>query len=262
MARNRAALTRAGTAAALVVGFVVFEHGLFDVRSLLRVLLLVAAGLAGVAGIRALVDGIFGQIADQRLLLWRNLATWSLYALLVVVVAPEAGLNVSGLLLGGAVLGVIAASASQAPLGNFFAGLVLLVGRPFAIGDTIRLRSSIAGGAEYEGTVVDARAFYTTLVNADGQLLRLPNSAVLSSVAVVGGAPLQAELELQLPEGARIDPLRRRLEASLPEGSVLEIEARSLDAAARRLLCSVRVRSRLAVSDHEVAEALLDAVAA
>ena len=37
--------------------------------------------------------------------------------------ASELGVNLSGLLVGGAILGVIVASASQASLGNFFSGL-------------------------------------------------------------------------------------------------------------------------------------------
>lgn len=261
MPSNRGALARAAVAAALLIALVTLSHALFERQSAPRLALLAAAVVAGVAAIRALIDGLFGIVRDQRLLLWRNLATWALYALLVVVLAPEAGVNVSGLLLGGAVLGVVAASASQAPLGNFFAGLILLMGRPFSIGDTIRIRSSIAGGAEYEGTVVDARAFYTTLVTAGGELMRLPNSAVISSVIVVGGAPLRAELDVDLPQQARVEPLLQRVSSQLPDDATLELRTRALDATEQRIRCELRVRSRRTLPDHVLAEALMDAMA-
>jgi small-conductance mechanosensitive channel len=270
MPRSRAAFVRAGvTAAVVLVASIVVQQvqqkPLFpnqtENKAFLALILLVALA-AGFASIRGLVEGVFGTVSDQRWLLWRNLASWTLYALLVLLIASEAGLNISGLLVGGAIVGVVVAAASQASLGNFFSGLVILASRPFTIGETIRVRSALAGGTEYEGTVVDARAFYTTLVTADGQLLRMPNSAVIQSVIVVGGLPLQAELEVELPEGATIGSVRQHLQESLPEGTVLEVRPRSLDASAHRLTCEVRVRSRRSIPDHELAEALLGAVEA
>ncbi len=260
MPRNRAAYTRAGVAALIFGVIVELEHTIFAGQAQLRWVLIATAGLAGVAIIRALVDGIFGTVRDQRILLWRNLTSWSLYIVVALFIASETNINISGLLLGGAILGVVAASASQAPLGNFFAGLILLIARPFSIGDTIRVRSSLSGAVEYEGTVVDARAFYTTLVTADGQLLRMPNSAVIASVIVVGGAPLQAELAVELAEAAGVGAVKEHLRQRLPDDSVLEVRPRSLDAPGRRLTCDVRVRSRRPIPDGDLADALFDAL--
>ena len=61
------------------------------------------------------------------------------------------GLPFERLLLGGAVTGVILAIAPpQQALSNTFAGVVLLVARPFNPGDHLRIRSGALGG-EFDG---------------------------------------------------------------------------------------------------------------
>jgi small-conductance mechanosensitive channel len=264
MPLNRAALARASISAALLAGLLVLRPGLIglaprSVASLIALLIVLIAGIAGIGAIRQFAGGVFGTVRDQRLMLWRNLVAWSMYSLLAILIASELGINVSGLLLGGAIVGVVAASGAQAPVSNFFAGLILLAGRPFAIGDTVRLRSSMASSVEYEGTVVDSRAFYTTLITADGHLLRLPNSAVMSSVVLIGGAPLQADLDLELEEGTDIGWIRRGLEERLPAAAMVEIRPRLLDADAHRMSCRVRIRCQQSIPTDEVARALTEA---
>jgi hypothetical protein len=49
------------------------------------------------------------------------------------------------LLVGGALTGVIVGTAAQQPLGNLFAGLVLLIARPVAVGQRIGIHSGALG---------------------------------------------------------------------------------------------------------------------
>jgi len=86
---------------------------------------------------------------------------------------------VGHLLLGGALTGVIVGIAAQQALGNVFAGLVLLLARPFNVGDAIRIRSGSLGG-ELTGTVTGMGLTYVTLDTSEG-LLSLPNSALLAA---------------------------------------------------------------------------------
>ena len=64
------------------------------------------------------------------------------------------GVPVGQLVLGGAVTGILVGIAGQQTLANIFAGLVLLLSRPFGVGDLIRLRSGALGG-QIEGTVTE-----------------------------------------------------------------------------------------------------------
>ena len=87
--------------------------------------------------------------------------------------------NMSGLLLGGALTGVVVGIAAQQTLGNFFAGLVLLLVRPFSLGENIVLKSGPLGG-EYEGLVTDMGLFYVSIQTGRGPV-QLPNAGVLAA---------------------------------------------------------------------------------
>ncbi len=92
------------------------------------------------------------------------------------------------LLVGGAVTGIIVGIAAQQTLGHVFAGLVILLARPFIIGDDIAVRSGALGGP-FEGTVIGMGLLYTTLATDTG-LVHLPNAGLLASA--VGPHPSSA----------------------------------------------------------------------
>lgn len=87
------------------------------------------------------------------------------------------------LLLGGALIGIILGVAAQQSLGNFFASIILIVARPFTVGQHIILNSGALGGV-YEGTVKDIGLIYTTLLVGDSNLVRLPNATLLSGASI------------------------------------------------------------------------------
>ncbi len=95
------------------------------------------------------------------------------------------GVPVGQLLLGGALTSVFVGIAAQQALSNVFAGLVLLLARPFKVGDTIRLRAGALAG-EVDGTVTEIGITYLRLACRDG-VISVPNSQVLN--AVVGPLP-------------------------------------------------------------------------
>lgn len=88
-------------------------------------------------------------------------------------------LPVGQLVLGGALTGVLVGIAAQQTLANLFAGIVLLLSRPFVVGDDVRLWSGPLGG-EFEGTVMEIGLTFVRLQARDGEY-RLPNAQVLSS---------------------------------------------------------------------------------
>jgi len=106
------------------------------------------------------------------------------YVLVMVATLSALKVNVGNLLLGGAVTGIILGIAAQQVLANFFAGIVLLVVRPFEVGQHLALRAGTIG-AEYSGTVIDMSAFYVRLETERGPV-NLPNASVLAAAVGPG----------------------------------------------------------------------------
>jgi small-conductance mechanosensitive channel len=105
---------------------------------------------------------------------------------------------VGQLVLGGALTSVFVGIAAQQALGNVFAGIVLLVARPFRVGDRVRLRAGAIGG-ELEGTVTEIGITYVRLFSG-GMVLSVPNSQVLN--AVVGPVPPDSVTHDGAPSGS------------------------------------------------------------
>jgi small-conductance mechanosensitive channel len=102
---------------------------------------------------------------------------------------------VGQLIVGGALTTILIGIAAQQSLSNIFAGLVLLLSRPFNVGETILLRSGAMGGL-IEGTVTEIGLTYLRLDGADGPM-SLPNAQVLAAAvsrpAKPGGTPARPE---------------------------------------------------------------------
>ena len=96
---------------------------------------------------------------------------------------------VAQLVLGGALTTVFVGIAAQQALGNVFAGLVLLVARPFQVGQAVRLQAGALGGT-LDGIVTDIGITYVRF-DTDGSVMSIPNSQVLN--AVVGPIPPEPE---------------------------------------------------------------------
>lgn len=81
------------------------------------------------------------------------------------------GLDLSGLLVGAGVLGVVLGLAARQTVGAMIAGFVLMFTQPFTIGDWVEV-----GG--YEGTVTQITIMHTTIREFDGELVVIPNDVV------------------------------------------------------------------------------------
>lgn len=107
----------------------------------------------------------------------------------VLLVTLDIGrVQLTQLLVGGAVLGVLLGIAAQQSLANLFAGLVLLFARPFRVGDRVRFRAGALSGT-IDGIVVDISLTYVRLQTEDGPAL-VPNSqALAASVLLLPSEP-------------------------------------------------------------------------
>jgi hypothetical protein len=108
-------------------------------------------------------------------------------AIVTVVLTLELfDIAVTQLIVGGVVTSVLLGIAAQQSLANVFAGIVLLMARPFRVGDRIGIRSGSLSGL-LEGLVSDISITYVRLETANGPI-HIPNSQVLAAAVGPAGA--------------------------------------------------------------------------
>jgi small-conductance mechanosensitive channel len=152
--------------------------------------------LAGIFAVRSLATGVRRaaqqHAADERGATLAFVVTVIGYGLVLIAVLSALRLtgHLGGLLLGGAITGVVIGIAAQQTLANFFAGIVMVIVRPFTVGESVMLKSGALGG-EYQGRVIDMGLYYVTLETETGTVA-LPNAGVLAS-AIGPGARSSAD---------------------------------------------------------------------
>ncbi len=100
------------------------------------------------------------------------------YYVVVVIFAIMAlsimGINVSGLILAGGILGIILGFALQSIVSNLVSGIFLYWERPFKPGDIVEIEGMA-------GTVVNINIMSTRILGFDGIMIRIPNEKVFTS---------------------------------------------------------------------------------
>ncbi len=108
-----------------------------------------------------------------------SLCKYILYFLLVLIILSQFGVTASSVIavLGSA--GLTIGLALQGSLSNFAGGVLILLLKPFVVGDYI-----IENTDKQEGTVSEISIFYTKLLTPDNKAIMLPNG-VLSNSSIV-----------------------------------------------------------------------------
>lgn len=129
------------------------------------------------------------------------------FAILIITIVSVLGFETTSLitLIGSA--GVTIGLALQGSLSNFAGGVLILIFRPFRMGDYI-----VACGQE--GTVTGIDIMYTKLTTVDNKIITIPNGALANTNIVnVGAEPVRrVDLSLGISYGADIKKAKKVLE--------------------------------------------------
>ena len=98
---------------------------------------------------------------------------FALYLFLILVVAANLGINLSSITVLFASAGVGISLALQESLSNFAGGVLILLTKPFVVGDYI-----IEDTNHNEGTVKEIQIFYTKLTTVDNRTVVIPNGTL------------------------------------------------------------------------------------
>ena len=106
-----------------------------------------------------------------------NVVRVLLVAIVIVITLSNFGITIAPFiaLAGAASFGVTL--ALQGPLSNYGAGLVIILTRPFAVGDTIQVQGSF-------GVVEDISLAATVLIGEDGERITVPNKEIVGQIIV------------------------------------------------------------------------------
>ena len=146
-----------------------------SVYTIVRALLLVAAGIALARGVRGFVESRGEAHVDAHVrAISARIAGYAIGVLFSIAALRELGFDL-GVLLGAAgVLTVAVGFASQTSAANVISGLFLVGERPFGVGDVVRI-----GGTT--GEVVSMGLLSVRLRTFDNLMVRLPNETLIKS---------------------------------------------------------------------------------
>ncbi|MFT5224142.1 MAG: small conductance mechanosensitive channel, partial [Glaciecola sp.] len=133
----------------------------------------------GVTVIRQMMKGLDRGMARARVdssvqTLTHQLLRTALLFVLLLISMSVAGVEVGAALATLGLAGLALAFALQNILENFIAGILILIRRPFKIGDLVIAH-------DYEGTVNDINLRVTRLHTVDGEVHLVPNAHVFSN---------------------------------------------------------------------------------
>ena len=128
----------------------------------------------------------------------------ALYVLLVLMIASSFGVDAASIVavLGSA--GVAIGLAIQGSLSNLAGGVLILLLKPFRVGDYIQ--ESATG---YEGTVTEIQIFYTKLLTPDNKAVILPNGQ-LANNSIVNASQKERRMDIAVGVSYKADLKRAK----------------------------------------------------
>ena len=105
-----------------------------------------------------------------------SMVKFGLYILLIIIIAGNLGIELSSITVLFASAGVGVSLALQDFITNFAGGIMILLLRPFTVGDYI-----IEDTNKNEGTVKEIKIFYTKLMTIENKVIVIPNGKLMNN---------------------------------------------------------------------------------
>lgn len=106
-----------------------------------------------------------------------NFVRFLVIAMMSVLALGKLGISIAPFIAALGALSLTAGLALQGSVSNFAAGIILIITKPFKIGDTITIH-------DVYGEVEDIKLSYTILKNEDGEQITIPNKYMIGDVLV------------------------------------------------------------------------------
>jgi len=138
------------------------------------------ANISGKAARMALESSRFfaHNLSEARRFTVSNLVRYGLMLLVLLIGLSIIGIDLSALIILLGIFGVGIGFGLQHVLANFFAGLVIVINRPYREGDYIQV---VSNGQVKEGMVKSIKMINTLLFTADSESIIIPNAQLLNN---------------------------------------------------------------------------------
>jgi small conductance mechanosensitive channel len=127
-------------------------------------------------------------------LLMGRIVQWTVAFFALLFATQQVGIDITALLAGLGILGFTLGFALQDISKNFVSGILMLLQKPFSLGDTIEVSGFI-------GTVLNITLRDTLLLSADGLRVRIPNGDILTKPIVNFSKLMRRRVQLSLGIG-------------------------------------------------------------
>ena len=118
------------------------------------------------------------QIDDIIFELLSRFAGFVIIATAVIIALDSLGVNVMPFIAGAGVAGIAIGFAAKDTLSNLIAGILLIIDRPFEVGDRIEVWSAPSGSSTW-GDVIDIGLRATKIKTTDNIVIIIPNNEIM-----------------------------------------------------------------------------------
>jgi len=135
--------------------------------------------------------------------LLNKFATIIIYVTAGILALDVLGLNIMPFIAGAGIVGIAIGFAAKDTLSNVIAGILLIIDRPFDVGDRIEVWSAPVNSATW-GDVVDIGLRATKIRTTDNIVIIIPNNVIMTR-DIVNYTNITDEIRIRVPIGIAYD---------------------------------------------------------
>ncbi len=143
------------------------------------------------------------KIDDVIFDLLKRFSTVIIYVTAIILALDVLGINIMPFVAGAGVAGIAIGFAAKDTLSNLIAGVLLLIDRPFEVGDRIEVWSAPANSATW-GDVIDIGLRATRIKTTDNIIIVIPNNEIMMR-DIINYTAITDEIRVRIPIGIAYD---------------------------------------------------------
>ena len=170
----------------------VFPWSYSDIVKFLGVAAAIALTVVVASGIRLVMRKLVKSRLPKHIYVpLERFIFYGIIAVGVTAALSPLGIDLTGLLVAGGVVGIVVGFAAQTVVANALSGIFLHIDRPLKLGDPVQVEN-------ISGHVIDISIFSTRIRTWDGNIVRIPNDKLFSSLITNYTASVARRIEFKI----------------------------------------------------------------